>query len=297
MIVQHLLLICALGFTSPLLYLVLFLFGLLFGSFFKVVVDRSAKHYSHLAISSTSRKQNHQSWLKGRSCCDHCQHTIAWFDNLPVVSYALLKGRCRYCHQTIDWRYPLTELLTAFLFVFAGFLANQASLLGDWSFLVQLMFFLFVISGLWLIFLFDWRYLVIPDELVLFVAVLSLIKVYYQATARGIEFVVADSIAAGVCLCLFLLLRLIPHVVMKRPGMGWGDIKLIFPLSLLLGYPLIVVAVFCAFIIGGVWGIILLRVGKAKIGQALSFGPLLVLGSFLALGWGEQAWSYYWRMF
>ncbi len=82
----------------------------------------------------------------------------------------------------------------------------------------------------------------------------------------------------------------------KKKGFGLGDVKLILPLTLILGYPNSIIGVFFAFIIGGIWGIILLAIGKKKIGQVLPFGPFLVVGAWIAMVCGEQLWQAYWQL-
>lgn len=300
-----------------LLYPTLFLFGSIFGSFFKVVVDRSRWLYEQeLAPSSISDKASsfrhkiirfvrklfgqqtneNQKWHQGRSRCDHCHQLIPWYDNIPLLSYLFLGGRCRFCGKRISPSHPLAELLTGLVFCLAGYLSFSHPLLTLWPHPVALIFLLLALSTLWLIFLFDWQYLIIPDELVLCLTLLGLIRLAALSTSSLSWPVGLDLITAFSMFLVFLGLRYLPLALVKKEGMGWGDIKLIAPLTLVLGYQQAIVGVFCAFIIGGVWGIILLVAGKAKAGQMVSFGPLLVIGSMLGLVWGSQLWQFYWTL-
>ncbi|KUK79564.1 MAG: aspartate peptidase [Microgenomates bacterium 39_7] len=300
--------------TSPLLYFTLFIFGLIFGSFFKVVVDRSAQIYEleqeslslkdkiheqlgllYKKIFSKKTESLSESWHQGRSRCDHCDKQLAWYDNIPLLSFVLLRGKCRYCQQKIDFSYPLNEFLCALIFVFAGFIVLEKSFVSFFPISVALLFALFTLSTLWLIFLFDWKYMIIPDELVLILSGLGVIKLIVSAVTQN-NFIWVDLIVALSLFVVFLILRYVPLLILKKEGMGWGDIKLIVPLGLVLGYQRSLIGVFCAFIIGGVWGIILLISRKAKRGQMVSFGPLLVLGALIALGWGLELWQFYWRL-
>jgi len=283
---------------SPFLYyLGLFFTGLFFGSFFKVIVDRSASLYDeeyHLK-NKNNRKHNH-SWIKGRSCCDHCQQQLAWYDNIPLFSYLLLGGRCRSCKQPVGISYPLYELFTGLLFVLSGYISLNSWIVIADNPLVNLLFVLITCSILWLIFLFDLKYMIIPDELVILTAFFGLIKVFYNWQNSLKLFDIYDLVVATCLLLLFILLRYLPVLISNKYGMGLGDIKLIFPLAFLLGYQRAAVAVFCAFILGGVWGIILLINKKVQFGQVLSFGPFLVIGSLASLIWGLDVWRMYWQL-
>lgn len=271
-------------FSPPLLYFTLFILGLFFGSFFNVIVLRAA--------------QENSSWIKGRSLCDSCHKEIAWYDNIPLLSYLILKGKCRHCQEKISWDHPLTELLTGLVFVFAGFVTFNNNFLIDWSFSLSLVLIVIAISVLWLILLFDVRYQIIPDELVALILFLAVIKnlFLFRFSLFSVKQLVLELIVSLVLTIFFLVLRVVPDKLFGKKGLGWGDIKLAGPLALLLGFPQALVGFFCAFIIGGVWGIILLATGNKKLGQKIAFGPFLVLGSWLALVWGELIWVSYWQL-
>ncbi len=301
--------------TPFVLYPTLFIFGTIFGSFFKVVVDRSAKIYEQeqepLSLKDKiceqinlfckkyllrQKKQSSESWHQGRSRCDHCGQQLAWYDNIPLLSYMWLGGKCRFCRGKIGLSYPLTELLTGCVFIFSAFVVLEKGFVSFLSVLPALLFSLLFLSILWLIFLFDWKYLIIPDSLVLALVGLVIIKLAVSLISKRYELVWIDLLIALSLFAAFLLLRYLPLLMVKKEGMGWGDVKLIAPLGFLLGYQRSLIGVFCAFIIGGVWGIILLVSRKAKVGQMVSFGPLLVLGAFIALGWGQELWQLYWSL-
>ena len=207
-----------------------------------------------------------------------------------------LGGKCRFCRGKIGLSYPLTELLTGCVFIFSAFVVLEKGFVSFLSVLPALLFSLLFLSILWLIFLFDWKYLIIPDSLVLALVGLVIIKLAVSLISKRYELVWIDLLIALSLFAAFLLLRYLPLLMVKKEGMGWGDVKLIAPLGLLLGYQRSLIGVFCAFIIGGVWGIILLVSRKAKVGQMVSFGPLLVLGAFIALGWGQELWQLYWSL-
>lgn len=283
--------------SPPLLYLILFILGLFFGSFFNVIVMRASQEKS--------------SWIKGRSRCDHCDHVIVWYDNIPLLSFLILQGKCRYCQAKIKLVHPVTEFLTGWVFVFAGFAFFKVGFFPDMvgffpdktgffpgeNFLLSLVLMLVFISILWLIFLFDLHYQVIPDELVFAIFLLAVIKNLFLYIFSRLSFrhLFLELVISLIITLFFLFLRVVPDKLFKKKGLGWGDIKLAGPLALLLGFPQALIGFFCAFIIGGVWGIILLITGNKKLGQKIAFGPFLVLGAGLALVWGELIWESYWK--
>ncbi len=272
--------------TSPLpLFLMLFILGLIFGSFFNVIVQRAV--------------DEKETWRRGRSYCDNCHQPLAWYDNIPLLSYLILKGRCRTCKKQISLIHPFTETATGLIFVFSGYLAINSVFFKPIPFLITFFLALFLNSVLWLILLFDCHYQIIPDELVLLILAAAIFKngVLYVSGSFKVELFALEIILALLAIIFFILLRELPALFLKKKGLGWGDIKLVGPLMLLLGYPLSLPALFCAFIIGGVWGIILLVIGQKKFGQKIAFGPFLIISSWLTLTWGELLWQGYWQLF
>lgn len=270
--------------SPPLLYLTLFFLGTFFGSFFYVIVLRADR--------------DDVSWEKGRSFCESCGHFIKWFDNIPVLSYLVLKGHCRECKKKLSWSYFAVEILTGLLFIFAGYIAVNSQYFINWSPFIALPFSIFIISVFWLIFLFDVKYGIIPDELVILTLALAILRyvVLFFIEALTFNLLLKEGIAAMLVLLIFLALREIPYLLLKKKGIGWGDIKLAAPLVLLLGLPELLIGFFCAFIIGGIWGIILLLIKQTKLGNTIPFGPFLVMGSLIAIAWGQQIWLWYWQI-
>ncbi len=269
-------------FIEPLwLYLILFLFGLIFGSFFGVIVNRMF--------------DDKRSWRQGRSVCDHCGQTIAWYDNIPLLSFLLLGGRCRYCQQNISLSHPLTELLTGLVFILAGWLGLNSSFFTGLPLLLAVTIATIIVATLWLLLLIDLKHFIIPDELIIILMLLAVVKIllgYKQIWLSAANNLPLNIIVSLITAAFFLFLWFITN----KEGMGLGDVKFIAPLSFLLGYPRNIVGVFLAFIIGGIWGIILLALGKKKFGQVLPFGPFLVIGAIIAIGWGQSLWQAYWSL-
>ncbi|MBX4211373.1 MAG: prepilin peptidase [Candidatus Yanofskybacteria bacterium] len=224
-------------------YILASLLGLILGSFFNVVIARFGT----------------ESVVRGRSHCMHCRHTLAWYDLIPIVSFLLLKGRCRYCNQSISIRYMLLELLSgAVLVVIAalyGFTAS-AFLWGASSLVLVLLLF------------FDATYFILPDGLVIALGLLGLLdKILFHHD------LLVPSLLIGFLLSfLFAIL----YVVSAGSWVGFGDVKLIFSLGLLLGYPHAVVVV-----VGAIWTATLVGLSLIIIRQA-HWKTALPFGSFLA---------------
>ncbi len=242
------------------------------------------------------RMSHGSSPLSGRSICPKCKKQLAWYHNIPLLSFIALKGSCAFCHKKISIRYPLIEALTGIMFVWwflVGF--NFFQLVGSPWIFIQPVFWLVVGMVLLSIFMTDLLYMVIPFSLNLLLFSLAL---FYRVglTAFGImqtdDFVRALLSGLGLCL-LFVILQAITKAVKKVDGFGLGDIYLAPSLGLLLGWPKILPGVFFSFALGAIVGVTLLLLGKKKLGQYLPFGPFLIMGTIIALVWGGQVWSWY----
>ncbi len=239
--------------------LLVFLLGICIGSFINVFVDRFLTG---------------KSILKGRSYCDSCKKTLAFYDLIPILSYFFLKGKCRYCKSKISPYLPFVELITGVLYVSVLlFLPNKD--------LPSIIYHLSLVSFLFVIFLVDLKYGVIPDK-ILFPAILA--SLVYLFTIHNSLFIIHFLSSAGAFL-FFLFLFL----ATRGKGIGFGDVKLSFLMGLLLGFPNIVLSLYIAFLTGAIVGLILILWGKRRFfGGKIPFGPFLVLGTFLALFWGNS---------
>jgi len=259
----------------------IFVMGLVWGSFLNVVIFRMSHGSSPLS---------------GRSICPKCKHQLAWYYNVPLLSFLWLRGRCAYCKKKISIRYPLIEAMTGVMFVWwflVGF--NFFKLVGSpWSF-IQPVFWLAVGMVMLSIFMTDLLYMVIPLSLNLLLFSLSL---FYRVGLTGFgimqggDFFRALLSGAGLCL-LFIILQIATKAIKKVDGFGLGDIFLAPSLGLLLGWPKIIPGIFFSFVFGSIVGVGLLIFGKKKLGQYLPFGPFLILGTITALLWGGRVWGWY----
>lgn len=200
--------------------------------------------------------------ITGRSTCDYCGKALRWFELIPLVSFLVQRGRCRRCHKKLSWQYLIVELVTA-----AGFIFFAPS-------------YWIIFSSLLVIFVADLKYQIIPDSMV----VLGLLGVLLQGHPLQIPQGVALWISAFGASVFFLLLWLVTH----GKGMGLGDVKLAFLMGLLLGFPNIIIASYLAFLTGAGAGVILILLGKKKLKEKIAFGPFLVMGTVVALIWGDK---------
>jgi len=259
-------------FTNYLAGIFVFIFGLAIGSFLNCVVYRI---------------EEGKSFLKGRSFCPHCKHQLSWRDLFPVFSFLFLGGKCRYCKAKISWQYPAVEMATALIFLL---ILNRFSIFQ----FVNLIFWFYAASVLIIIFIYDLKHYLIPDK-VLFPAIgISFAYRLFEGYAPVLNYLVAVLMGAGFFFAIWL--------VSKGKWMGFGDVKLAVLMGFLLGYPNILAALFLAFFLGAIIGVGLMIFG-AKSGSAkgggwrmkseIPFGPFLIIGTFMALFYGESLIQWY----
>jgi leader peptidase (prepilin peptidase) / N-methyltransferase len=246
------------------LQILIALFGLVIGSFLNVVIHRLPRD---------------QSVVKPASRCPNCSRPIRWYENLPVLSYLLLRAKCPGCKTKISFRYPLVELLTAVLF-FACF---------HGTFDIELFRNLFFIaSGIAITFI-DLDHRIIPDELSLGGWAVGLITAPWAAHHGFLELVVASLLGFGV----FLGFAMLYEKLTGRVGIGGGDIKYMGTLGAFLGASGLWAAILVASVAGSVIGILYATLAKNEDGvmkASLPFGPFLVLGAFSEIFFGVSQW-------
>lgn len=240
----------------------IFLLGASVGSFLNVLVWRN----------KPGKKRKKLFWWRGRSVCDSCGKELGWWENIPLLSFLFLKGKCRECHSPIPREYFLVELATGLIYLLIF------NTLVPAGFFLAIIYYLLT-TVLIFIFLYDLHYRIIPDW-----STLSLIFLALLTGSRGLGF----WVSAVLSLLFFLFL----HLITKGRGMGLGDVKFAFLMGLLLGPKRLILALYFAFLTGAVLGVILILSGKKKFGQHIAFGPFLVFGTFVAWVWGEEIISF-----
>ena len=243
-----------------------FLFGLVIGSFLNVLVYRLPRG---------------KSVVFGRSQCPACGKTIAWYDNIPVVSYALLRARCRHCRARISLRYPVVELLTG-----AGAGAAVWFLGASLEAVRVFVFF----SALVVITLVDWSHRVIPDALSLGGTVFGLLAASVCPGVAFLDALAGAALGGGLLLAVALGYR----AVRKVEGMGGGDVKLMAMIGAFLGWRMVFPVLILASFAGAVYGIYLMRRG-ATARTAVAFGSFLAPAAALVYLFGAGLWETYLR--
>lgn len=242
-------------------YIFLFLVGIVFGSFISVLSWRIPRSLS---------------FIKGRSICPKCRKQIKWFDNIPLLSYLFLGGKCSNCKNHISLRYPLIEFLSGICFVLIHYFIN----LQDVFNIFQLVFVLTIFVILLTIFVIDLEHQIIPDSLV-FVGI-GLVLIYSLLIIHNSIFTL---LFPGFLAASFLM---IIHLLTKGRGMGLGDVKFAVLGGMIVGLKLLPVWLLISFVLGGVAGIFLMIFKKAKLKTKIAFGPFLILGIGLALLFGHN---------
>jgi len=255
-----------------------FWLGASVGSFINVLVGRFGKKK---AVD-----------VAGRSKCDYCCRQLEWWENIPIISFLFLRGRCRTCHSPIPWEYPLVELATGIIYllifnfpansfaVLAGGPADSLAILAGgqfWRLGLELM----IATLLIVVFLFDLHYQIIPDWATL--SLIGLTLVYHYSLNSN--FYLLTSILTGLAAAAFFLAL---HLITRGRGMGLGDVKFSFFMGFFFGPTKTAAALYLAFLTGAIIGVILILGKKKKFGQQIAFGPFLVAATFIIWIKGEE---------
>lgn len=250
--------------------ILLFVFGAIIGSFLNVCIWRLPRHESIVTPGSH---------------CPGCDRQLSWYENIPLASYAALKGKCRSCGVGISPRYPLVELLTAVLFVLAGWRFDATA---------QLAPALLLIATLIVVFFIDLEHYIIPNNVVLPVAAVGLaamVAIALTTTGPDIDLWWAYPVAGlGSALFFFIIVMIFPR------GMGMGDVKLVGMLGFFLGRATLI-GLFLGFLLGAVVGVGLILAGRKGRKSRVPFGPFLAVGALVALFYGNQLLDLYLGLF
>ena len=261
------------------------LFGLLFGSFLNVVIHRLplmlerrwAAECAELSGQPAPYEGTPLNLLKPRSRCPACKAPIHWYQNLPVLSWLVLRGRCAACGKGISARYPLVELMTGALFawVYAQHGASFTTL-AWWGFVAALIALTFI----------DWDTTLLPDDITLPLAWAGLIA----ATLGWTGVTLSDSLWGAVAGYLSLwTVYWFFKLATGKDGMGYGDFKLFAGLGAWFGWQALVPMILMASVIGAVIGIAMKLMSSLREGGYVPFGPFLALAGLTALLFGPQA--------
>jgi leader peptidase (prepilin peptidase) / N-methyltransferase len=266
-----------------------FVFGLVIGSFLNVVILRLPARLMHdwrcqcrelLEIEGVDDPQPPGLGMS-RSHCPKCKNTIAWYDNIPLLSWLLLRARCRHCATRISFRYPLVEFTTALLslaviLTFGPTPQGLAALVLTWS--------LIAATGI------DFDHHLLPDQITLPLMWLGLVLNLWFGLFASLEDAVIGAVAGyGLLWGVFHLFRLLTG----KEGMGYGDFKLLAALGAWMGWQVLPMIILLASVVGAIVGIALMIAARHGRDVPIAFGPYLAMGGWIALIWGDRFMVYW----
>ena len=247
------------------LTLISIIFGAMIGSFLNVCICRLPKE---------------ESIVKPGSHCPRCKTPIRFYDNIPLMSYLLLRGKCRYCQASISIQYPIIEAVTA-LCSFFLFITFGASL----SFIYYFAF----VAALIVITVIDLYYQIIPDVISLPGIGIGLLGAFIIPRITFFESLIGIISGGG---SLFLVAT-VYQWFFKREGMGGGDVKLLAMIGAFLGWKAVILTILLSSFIGSIIGVIVMLIKGKDFKYAIPFGPFLALGAVISLFFGDHLINWY----
>ncbi|WP_204477814.1 prepilin peptidase [Aeromonas veronii] len=283
-------LLLELAHSLPWLYFSLvFLFSLMIGSFLNVVIHRlpimlerewQAEYHSCFAPDEEATAPECYNLMVPRSACPHCGHAITALENIPLLSWLWLKGRCRDCQAPISARYPLVELLTALLSVAVAMVITPG-----WGTLAALLL-TWVLVALTFI---DLDKMLLPDQLTLPLLWGGLLFNLAGGFVPLADAVIGAMVGYLVLWSLYWAFKLLTG----KEGMGYGDFKLLAALGAWLGWQALPIILLLSSLVGAVIGISLIALQKHHQGKPIPFGPYLAIAGWIALLWGDTITRWY----
>lgn len=235
--------------------MLVFITGLVIGSFLNVCIYRLPKN---------------QSIISPPSHCPGCQRRLGVLHLIPVLSYLIQRGKCRYCGVKISPRYLLVELLTGMAFVL---------FVTVFGFQSQTLHYIVLFCALLTASLIDLDHQIIPDQISLFLVGVGLLLQALHSTGALIDGVIGGLLGGGLLLVL---------AVLSKGGMGGGDVKLITGIGIFLGWKLLLVCLFFSFVMGSLVGLGLILAKNKDMKTAVPFGPFLSAGAMIAIFYGQK---------
>lgn len=258
--------------------------GLLFGSFLNVVIFRLPKMLERQWVAECAELAGKApeavepfNLLVPRSRCQHCGHQIKWFENIPVVSYVALRGRCSACKAPISMRYPLVEITCGLLFLIAVQQWGVTSTGAAWCAFSAALLTLAMI---------DWDTTLLPDDITLPLLWLGLIAAALRWTNVPLEAALWGAVAGYLSLWLVYWAF---KLATGKEGMGYGDFKLFAALGAWFGWQALVPIILMASVIGAIVGIAMKFTSGLREGGYVPFGPFLAAAGLTAMVFGPQS--------
>ena len=244
-------------------------FGLLIGSFLNVVIFRFPQGESIIFPASN---------------CPSCGHQIRPWENIPILSYLVLRGKCSSCKTHISYRYPVVEALTGLVF-YTAYTAYGLS----WDLVVFALFGAILIAIAFI----DIDHLIIPDSMIL----MGLLPGFYTLITSGGETALLQIYGLFGLGLAFWLIRFIGEKVYKREAMGFGDVKFAAMAGWVQGWDVGIVSLFLAFLSATLLMTVLMPIGLINRKQKVPFGPFICLGIWLGQWWGREIIDWYLSLF
>ncbi len=278
---------------SPIVfYVTVGIFSLMVGSFLNVVIYRVPKmlefgwyHECREFLADEVpekplRDLKPISLVKPNSTCPHCGHAIKSYENIPVISWLMLKGKCSQCSHKISARYPLIELATAIIGTVVAY-HYGVSMMTVWVLLLSF--------GLICLTMIDFDHMLLPDQITLPLLWLGLL-INLNGAIVPIEDAVIGAAAGYMSLfSVFWLFKLLTG----KEGMGYGDFKLVALFGAWFGWQLIPLLILMSSAVGAIVGIALMVFKNHQREQAIPFGPYIAIAGWICLLWGQSIWQWY----
>lgn len=260
-----------------------FAFGAAIGSFLNVCIYRIPLD---------------QSVVRPPSHCFRCNRPVAWYDNIPLLSYLVLRGKCRHCQARFSVRYLVVELLTAVLFlaVWLTYSGSSEQILWDPRILVYWLFLFGLILGTFV----DFDHLIIPDRVsiggMIIGVVLSLLVPSLHGASGPVEGGIRSLIGCAAGFGSLYLVAEIGSFMFKKEAMGFGDVKLLGAIGAFLGWQAVGFTILFSSLIGSVAGVTLILIGGREWQSRIPYGPYLALAAVVWLFWGQAWWDWYFAL-
>ncbi len=264
-----------------------FCFGACMGSFLNVCIWRIPREESVISPGSH---------------CPHCNKAIAWYDNIPIISYLVLKARCRQCGGPISGRYVIVESLIAALFVLVWLKLGIPSAPPPWgltpvSTLAIIPIYWLVVFGLALGTFVDLEHMIIPDRvslggIVLGITFSTLVPALHREPDGYGGFLTA-FLGAAVGVGILWLIAVLGKLIFRKDAMGMGDVKLMGAIGAFFGWQAVLFTLMISSFLGGGVGIALVSSGKKEMQSRIPYGPYIALAALIWLLWGPTLWNAY----
>jgi len=245
--------------------ILIFILGLVLGSFSNVCIYRIPRNESIIFPASH---------------CPKCNSPIKPIDNIPLLSYILLKGRCRNCKSKIAIQYPIVELLTGIIYLIIYLIYGLT---------IQTLIYIILSSALIIITFIDLNEQIVPDIISLPGIVIGFIISFFVPYLSYANSALGILVGGGI----ILIIGLAGSAIFKKEAMGGGDVKLAAMIGAFLGWRYIITSLFLGFFLGALAGIILILSKIKSREDTVPFGPFIVLGSIITILWGEKILSWY----